>query len=265
MSSTILLAVIATGAIGLVAAVLLVVASKLMYVKADPRIAELREVLPGANCGACGFSGCDGYATALSKGEAAPDLCPPGGADAYKNICGILGVEAGEGSAGKAAVICCAGDAQPATVKMEYKGIRTCLAEEQHYGGRNACTFGCLGYGDCALACPSNAICIEGGIARVNLAKCGGCGICVKACPRGLIMVLPRPLKPAVLCKNTEKGAVVRKKCTKGCIACMKCVKQCPDGAITVKDSVAVIDYEKCTGCGKCVGECITKCIAAYE
>ena len=254
---TIITAIVATGIMWLIAAAVLTITSKLMYVKVDETVERLRDALPGANCGACGFSGCDGYAAALAKGEVAANLCPPGGEETYKQLSEILGIEGGEGLARKYAVVCCAGDMKTKSAKMEYVGIASCYAEEQLYGGKDACSFGCLGYGDCAAVCPSGAICIIDGTARVDMRKCIGCVMCVKACPRGVIAMKSEAAGVAqtaaagvaqtalqggaevaqaevaqsqcaatiVLCQNTEKGAVVRKKCQKGCIACGKCVR----------------------------------------
>jgi len=145
--------------------------------------------------------------------------------------------------------------------KMEYKGIKTCEAANQLYGGDTACAFGCLGYGDCKKVCPTNAICMEHSLARINANLCTGCALCLKVCPNNLISVESFSKPVFVLCMNTEKGAVTRKKCTHGCISCTKCVKECPKQAITIVDNLARIDYEKCDGCERCVEVCITKCI----
>jgi len=258
---TVIIAIVSVAVMGLICAVLLTIASKVMHVKTDARVAEIRECLPGANCGACGYSGCDGYATALAGGEAAPNLCPPGGSAVYEKISEILGISANEDLARKVAIVHCMGDSATMNDKMEYNGIKTCFAEKQLYGGQGACTFGCIGHGDCVEVCPVAAICIEGDLARIDRRKCTGCGICVKTCPTGVISLEKEPVHVAVLCKNTEKGAKLKDKCSKGCIGCMKCVKECPAEAITVSESLATIDYAKCNGCGKCVEVCVKKCI----
>jgi len=259
--NTILIAVISLSAIGLMCSALITVASKVMYVKTDERVEKLIECLPGANCGACGFSGCEGYANALVKGDAASNLCPPGGEDAYKQINTVLGTDADEGMAKKTAIVHCLGDPETMSNKMEYVGMKTCLAAKQLYGGQGACTFGCIGFGDCIGVCPRDAICIENNLARIDPRKCSGCAVCIKVCPTGVISVEPGPVQVAVLCKNTEKGAMLKDKCSKGCIGCMKCVKECPTEAITVNEFLAFIDYTKCNGCRKCVEVCIKKCI----
>ena len=260
MNSTIVTAIISVSAIGFICALLLAFASKVMAVKVDERIVRIRGVLPGANCGACGFSGCDGYAVALVNDGAKTNVCTPGGDAVSQEISTVLGVDF-EDVIEQVAVVHCRGDSGARQRKMEYSGIQTCAAAKQLFGGQNACVFGCLGFGDCMEVCPNDAICIEDGLARVDTRKCTGCALCVKACPNKVIFTEADVITTVVTCKNTEKGAIVRKKCTCGCIACMKCVKECPADAITVNDNLAQIDYEKCDGCGKCAEICITKCI----
>jgi len=231
-----------------------------MFVKVDVRVEKLRKCLPGANCGACGFSSCDAYAEALAAGEAKTNLCLPAGEEGYSHINEILGVS-GEGLAKMTAVVQCLGNSSTMKDKMEYDGIKTCFAVKQLFGGEGACTFGCLGYGDCVYVCPSDAICVEDNLARINPRKCTGCAVCVKACPVDVIMIQAEPVPIAVMCKNTEKGGVLKNKCSKGCIGCMKCVKVCKTGAITVSESLASIDYKLCNGCRECVDVCIAQCI----
>ncbi|MCL2264410.1 MAG: RnfABCDGE type electron transport complex subunit B [Treponema sp.] len=256
----IIIAVVSVTVIGVICSVILSIASKIMYVKIDERITLLTEIMPGANCGACGYPGCSAYASALVSGEAKTNLCTPGGASLLEKISGILGVETGSIEK-KIAVVSCCGDCNTQKKKMEYKGLRSCEGAKQLYAGESACAFGCLGYGDCKTVCPSNAICMEDDLAHIITELCTGCGLCVKACPNKLISIQNASLKVSVACKNTEKGAVTRKKCSSGCITCTKCVKECPEGAITMVDNLAVIDYVKCSGCGKCAGVCMTKCI----
>jgi len=232
-----------------------------MFVSTDERVAQLEEIMPGANCGACGYPGCSGYAKALLAGEAKANQCPPGGADLVKKISAILGIEGGSIEQ-KIAVVHCMGDNEAQQKKMEYKGIQTCAGAKQLFGGQQACAFGCLGYGDCQIVCPTNAICMEEGLARIIKDLCTGCGLCVKVCPNKLIVIENASIPVLIACKNIEKGAVVRKKCKYGCIACTKCVKECPNGAIVIEDNLAKIDYSKCKqSCGKCVEVCMTKCI----
>jgi len=258
--SVVITAVVSVTIIGLICAILLNVASQLMYVKVDLRVTQLNEIMPGANCGACGYPGCEGFCVALAAGEAKTNLCTPGGPELLKKISEILGVEAGSIET-KMAYVLCKGENEMQQKKMEYKGIQSCSGAKQLFGGPTACAFGCLGYGDCQLVCPTHAICMEKGLVHIIKDLCNGCGLCVKTCPNKLIVVDKTSLPVIVACKNIEKGAVVRKKCSVGCIACTKCVKECPDGAIVMEDNLAKIDYEKCSGCGKCVDVCMTKCI----
>ena len=246
--------------IGVVCALVLCIASKFMYVKTDERIASLEEILPAVNCGACGYPGCSGYASALLSGSVKTDLCTPGGNDVLRKISAVLGIDAGSMEK-KTAVVNCNGDSGAQKKKMEYRGIQSCEAAKSHYGGENSCAFGCLGYGDCKKVCPVSAICMKENLARVINENCTGCGLCVKACPVNIISIEKTNVPVIIACRNIEKGAVTRKKCSNGCIACSKCVKECPDGAISMKENLAWIDYEKCSGCQKCVNVCVTKCI----
>jgi len=258
---TLVQAIVSITLIGLICAALLSFLGKLMYVKVDERIQAIRDCMPGANCGACGFSGCDGYASAMIVEGAPINKCPPGGGDLVKRISAIMGTESGGDVAKLIAVVHCCGDTDTSNDKMEYRGLYTCLAANEIFGGQTACTFGCLGYGDCKKVCPSSAICIEKNLARIDLRKCTGCGLCVKACPKKVISIETEPVAVVVKCKNTEKGAALKDKCSKGCIGCMKCAKECPNGAITIVESLAIIDYSKCDGCRKCIDSCVKKCI----
>ena len=243
----ILIAVIPVVIIGIVCAAVLVTASKLMAVKEDERFPAVRDCLPGANCGACGFAGCDGYAKALCENPDTPaNLCTPGGDTAAKALSEVLGVEF-EDVVEQVAVVRCSGDCEHTQDKVQYVGIQSCKAAKLFYGGKGSCTYGCLGLGDCAEACPQNAIFIKDGVAQVYTCDCIGCGICAKACPNHLISLVPDVKKTVVACSNRDKGAATRKVCSSGCIGCRKCERVCPSGAIKVKDNVAVIDYEKCT------------------
>ena len=260
---SILTAVILFTSLGLVCALTLIIASKAMHVPVDERVAQMREHMPGANCGACGYSGCDAYATALVKGNVSMSLCAPGGDKLVEHLASILGTAPGESVHKRFAVVHCMGDRDTARNKMEYVGIRTCIAAKQLFGGQGACTFGCIGYGDCTSACLNDAICIENGLARIDTRKCNGCGLCVKACPNGVITTQYEPVTVAVMCMNTERGAQLKDKCSSGCIGCTRCVRECPSEAISVNDSLASIDYDRCTGCGKCAEVCVKKCISA--
>lgn len=257
----IVLAIVIVSAVGLIGAVILVIAGYFMNVKEDTRIGEVAQVLPGANCGACGFAGCSDYAKAIVEKGAPVNKCVPGGQKTADAVSKIMGVEAGEVAVRKAVVIC-QGSYEHTSDKYNYEGIETCAACNAFYNGRSACRFGCLGYGDCVKECEFGAIEVTNGVARVNTEKCTGCGECAKACPNHIIEVLPESEKPVVLCANKERGALTRKGCSAGCIGCMKCEKNCPSQAIKVVDNVAYIDHEKCTGCRECVNVCPVKAIA---
>ncbi len=260
----ILMAVIPVVIIGMICAAVLVVASKLMAVKEDEKFPAIRECLPGANCGACGFAGCDGYAKALAEKEGTPtNLCVPGADEVSRKLSELLGVEF-EDVIEKVAVIHCAGDCNCTDDKALYYGINSCVAAKLSFGGKGSCTYGCIGLGDCMNACPNNAICIENGIAHINTRLCTGCGICSRTCPQHIISIVDDIEKVVVTCSNKDKGAVTRKVCSNGCIGCKKCEKVCSTGAIKVTNNVAVIDYSKCPECadfGICARECTTGCI----
>ncbi len=260
----ILTAVIPVVIIGIICGAVLVIASKLMAVKEDERFPAVRECLPGANCGACGFAGCDGYAKALCENSDTPaNLCVPGADGVAKQLSEILGV-AFEDVVEQVAVVHCAGNCHKTQDKVDYQGIQSCAAAKLMYGGKGSCTYGCLGLGDCMNACPQNAIEIKDGVAHVNTKECIGCGICTRTCPNHLISLVPDVEKVVVTCSNCDKGAVTRKVCSNGCIGCKKCERVCPSGAIKVVDNVAVIDYKKCNDCkdfGVCAKNCTTGCI----
>lgn len=261
----ILIAVIPVIIIGIVCAAVLVVASKLMAVKEDERFPAVRDCLPGANCGACGFAGCDGYAKALCENPDTPsNLCIPGGDAASRQLSEVLGIEF-EDVEEQVAVVHCSGDCEHTQDKYEYQGIATCAAANLMYGGKGDCIYGCLGFGDCAAACPQNAIEIVNGVAKVSAPDCIGCGICARNCPNHLISLVPYRQTVVVACSNRDKGAVTRKVCSSGCIGCKKCERVCPNGAIKVADNVAKIDYKKCVNCSDfatCAENCTTSCIS---
>lgn len=249
-------------AVGILCALLLTVASAYFGVKEDERAVLVRDCLPGANCGACGFSGCDQYAKALSEGITdKTNLCIPGGDGTASEIAAILGVEAAD-VIEQVAYVACNGLCTPEGKKYDYDGPKTCKAANMNYSGDSFCTFACLGYGDCMKVCPRDAICIsDKGIATIDPRKCIGCGMCAKECPNGIIHLINDTERVVVTCNNHYKGAAVRQFCKNGCIACGKCEKTCPTGAIVVKDNLATIDYEKCIKCGACREVCPVKCI----
>ena len=247
--------------ISLVCAVVLTLANKFFGVKEDETAVAIRDCLPGANCGACGYSGCDGYAKALAEKTCEKtNLCVPGGDGTAKEIATALGVEA-EDVVEKVAYVACNGTCNAVQRKYEYQGQKTCHAANVAYNGDKFCTYACLGYGDCAAVCPQNAITVEDNLAHIDPRKCIGCGICVRACPNSIIHLINDTSRVVVECSNHAKGAQTRKYCSNGCIGCMKCQKTCPHGAIQVINNLAVIDYSLCTGCGECEKVCPVHCI----
>ena len=262
MTQAIINAVLLVAGIGLVASVLISIASTFMSVKVNEKETAVRDCLPGANCGACGYSGCDASAKAVAEDSSVPaNLCRPGGASVAKSVAEVMGVEVAEAKP-MTAFVHCHGDCNNNGEKEIYYGLESCAAAKMLYGGKGACTAGCLGCGDCAKVCQYDAICIENGIAHVDPRNCVACGMCVKECPNHLIsLILADEVKAVMTCSNHEKGAVVRKECKNGCIGCMKCQKSCPADAIHVVDNLAVIDYDKCTGCGTCVAGCPVGCL----
>jgi len=259
--NSIVFSIIIVGAVGLFASVLLSVASTLFAVDTNEKEELIRDILPGANCGSCGFSGCDGYAKALASDEdVAPNLCRPGGTDVLYAISTILGVEAEEIEE-VAAFVSCQGDCDTCHLSENYQGLQSCAAAKMMYGGPYACNYGCLGLGDCQKVCEYGAIEVRNSVSFINRDKCVACGKCVNVCPNHVIKLIPKRHVSVVPCSNGEKGAYVRKECMKGCIACMKCEKNCPSGAIKVEDNLAHIDYTKCIGCGKCADNCPVGCL----
>ncbi len=255
----ILIPVIIVTIIGLVAGLGLALASKFMSVPTDEKQEKIRECLPGANCGACGFSGCDGYSEAIAKGEAEPNLCAPGGAEAASKLAEILGVQIDTNP--KVAFIACGGNREITKTKYLYSGMMSCAAANLVHLGPVECEYGCIGYGDCFKACPFGAITMQNGKPVICEDICVGCGKCVNACPKSLISLIPKGTTVRVNCSNKQKGANVVKVCAVSCIACGLCERTCENGAIKVVDNIAVIDYSLCTKCGKCKDACKRKAI----
>ena len=255
---------IVTG-IGILAGVILSAAAKFMAVKVDERFEKIRAELPGANCGACGYAGCDQYAQALVENpDLATNLCVPGGAGAAKALSEIMGVSF-EATVPNYAVVHCNGTCNNTQYAVDYEGPATCAACSTLFGGRGTCPNACLGFGDCVKVCPYGAIDLVDGVAVVDKNLCVGCGLCAKTCPKALISLIPVTSNVYVRCSSQEKGAATRKACKTGCIACRKCEKACPSQAITIVNNHAVIDPAKCTNCGTCVAQCPTGAIHEYK
>ncbi|MGI6045229.1 MAG: RnfABCDGE type electron transport complex subunit B [Eggerthellaceae bacterium] len=251
------------GVIGLIGAILLVIASRAFAVEEDERLVELNEALPGANCGACGYAGCEAYANAVLKG-APTTACVPGGTAVAEAIAKILGVEAEE-VAVKKAYVACKGSHAHVDPKFEFEGEASCAIFSTLSYTSLSCPFGCLGYGDCARACPFDAITVVDRLAHIDSSKCTGCGVCLKVCPRNVILMAEQQTKarkPSVVtCMNTMPGKTTRQICDVGCIGCGLCKKECPVDAISIENHLANVDLAKCIGCGKCNKVCPTSAI----
>ena len=244
--------------LGILSAVILYVVAQKFRVEEDPRIDEVEKMLPGANCGGCGFAGCRGMADALVKQDDISSLfCPVGGGDTMKAVAAYLGKAAPEKEP-QVATVRCGGTCEKRPRTNEYNGARSCAVASSLYIGETGCAFGCLGYGDCVAACTFGAITIDPatGLPVVDPDKCTACGACVKACPKKIIERVPYKQAVLVACRNQDKGAVTRKICDVGCIGCMKCQRECPADAIKIENFVSKIDYDKCVGCGHCADIC---------
>jgi RnfABCDGE-type electron transport complex B subunit len=253
--------ILSLGGLGLLFGAGLAFASRKFAVEVDERMAAIRDALPGANCGGCGFPGCDTFARAVAEGRAPVNGCPVGGSECAAALGSIMGVDAGDTVKMMAKVIC-NGDTVKCKERFDYEGIEDCVAANMVAGGSKACQYGCLGLGTCVRACPFDAIeIVDGRLAKIIPEKCTACGKCIEACPKAVIDMVPYHQDVVIACNNKEPGKVVRQKCSVGCIACKICVKACPYEAIDFKDNLAFINYEKCTNCFVCVEKCPTKAI----
>ncbi|NLB42076.1 MAG: RnfABCDGE type electron transport complex subunit B [Clostridiales bacterium] len=261
MWEQLLLPVLSLGGMSLIFGVGLSVAAKKFMVEKDSNFDEVREALPGINCGACGYPGCDALAEAIVEGKVAVDACPVGGIKVANNIGAILGIEVKDKEKMVARVLC-QGDCDKAIDKYKYEGIKDCVAASMVADGQKACKASCIGLGTCERACPFDAIHVnDKGLAVVDRDKCTACNICVTECPKNVIELIPMSSQVQIACNSNDKGRVVKSNCTIGCIGCQICVKACPFDAIGFEDNLAKIDYDKCTNCGVCVEKCPTKSI----
>ena len=262
MSMTgILMATLTVGAVGLFVGLFLGIAGIKFKVEVDEKEEAVLGVLPGNNCGGCGFAGCSGLAAAIAKGEAPVNACPVGGENVGNQIAQIMGVESGA-SVRQVAFVRCQGDRERTRMDYDYSGIEDCrMLSFVPNGGPKSCNDGCLGFGSCVKACPFDAIHVVNGVAVVDKEACKACSKCIAVCPKNLITLVPYHAKHIVACSSKEKGPATIKACDVGCIACQLCKKNCPADAVTIEDFHATIDQEKCIGCGACKEKCPKKVI----
>ncbi len=256
----ILIAAATLGAMGILFGLLLTLANKVFYVPTDPKRDEVRNALPGANCGGCGFAGCDALADAIAEGKAPLSACPVGGSDLASTIAKIMGADSMPDQVRNVATVVCQGSAESCKTKFPYHGIHDCVAASLVNDGNRACKYACLGLGTCVQVCQFDAISIDPKtqIAKVDPDKCQSCGACVHACPKEVLSLQPITLPTRVLCRAAEKGKVVRDNCKSGCIGCGLCEKACKFGVITMVNNLPVLDHSKCTGCMMCAEVCPT-------
>lgn len=252
------------GAVGLFVGVFLGVAAIWFRIKVNEKEEAVLSLLPGNNCGGCGYPGCSGLAAAIAKGEAPVNQCPVGGQKVADEIAKVMGVDSVEGER-MVAFVKCQGDCEKANKDYDYYGIEDCrMLSFVPNGGPKSCNSGCLGFGSCVKACQFDAIHVINGVAVVDKDKCKACGKCVAACPKKLVELIPYDAKVTVACNSKDKGPVTMKACSTGCIGCGICTKNCEAGAVTVTDFHASIDYSKCTGCMTCIEKCPKKAIIEH-
>ena len=256
MVTGIIIAAAVVGILGILIGIFLGIASEKFKVEVDEKEILVRNELPGNNCGGCGYAGCDALAKAIAAGQAEVGACPVGGASTAEKIGAIMGVAGGTAEK-KVAFVKCKGTCDKTKVQYNYYGVDDCKKVSVVPGaGEKACTYGCMGYGSCVKACAFDAIHVVDGVAVVDKEKCVACGKCVSSCPNHLIELVPYKAEHLVQCSSHDKGKDVKSVCESGCIGCTLCTKQCEFDAIHMEDNLAVIDYEKCTNCGKCAEKC---------
>lgn len=255
--------VLALFALGFVAAAILAVSSRLLYVEEDPRVEAVVEVLPGANCGGCGYAGCEGYALAVvSDPNVTANLCVAGGEGTGVEV-GQLTGKTVAASEPQISFRRCEKNEGKVAVRFEYLGMPSCAAAATlGYGrGTDQCAWSCLGHGDCVKACPFDALYLEDGLVRVKAHMCTGCGMCTKACPRNILEVIPKRARVMICCSSKDKGKTVMEICEAGCIQCMRCSKKCPAGAISQVNGRLHIDHKLCLSYGPhCEMACVDSC-----
>jgi Na+-translocating ferredoxin:NAD+ oxidoreductase RNF subunit RnfB len=238
----------------------------LFNVEKDPLEGQVREALPGANCGACGYPGCDAYAAAVASGAAGINNCSVGGIATAEKLSALMGVSASMTPV--VSVRACQGSRDLAPLKGDYRGLASCRGAKLSAGGTKLCAWGCLGFGDCILVCKFGALSMgDNGLPRVDYAKCTGCKMCVAECPQGLFRAIPKSQVGALaVCSNRNPvKSMVLKTCKIGCIKCELCVKNCPEQCITMQNHIPVVNHALCTSCGTCAAKCPTKAIKILE
>jgi Na+-translocating ferredoxin:NAD+ oxidoreductase RNF subunit RnfB len=264
-TSTVYITLIVLAGLGIVFGVALALVAARFVVKSDPKVEQVRETLPGANCGACGFAGCMGYAEAVvGNPDVAVNMCAPGKSPVAEKIAVITGKKA-EKVDPKIARVFCQGGTSLSQRKFIYTGVHDCTAAVLAAGGDKSCQYGCLGFGTCMRACPFGAITMSAdNLPIINPDKCTACGKCVAACPKQVIELAQASKAVVISCHSRDKGVDTKKKCQVGCIACGICVRTCPVDAIKIDNNLARIDHSKCIVCGLCVKKCPTNAIHDY-
>ena len=262
MIDRVIYAFLSVGVLGGLLGLALAYAAKVFAVKKDERVGSLEEILPGVNCGACGYPGCAGYAEAIVVEDADMTLCSPGGPDVAAKIGEIMGTEVSVSGEKMVAQIMCRGTRETSKTRFEYDGIEDCNAMHSSYGGDKTCPYGCLALGSCIKVCPTDAISkTPAGYLVVDRDKCISCGKCIDVCPTGVIKMIPYSAREIVACNSTDKGGVVRKYCSVGCIGCKMCEKKSPEGGFVVENFLAKIDYSVEGSRAEAIEVCPAKCI----
>ena len=261
MGLTVLFSVVVLGLLALLFGAGLSYAEKVFYVEQDERAEKIRALLPGANCGGCSFIGCDDFAKAVAEGRASVSACAALGDAAQTEIAAVMNIKKTAANK-KIAVVQCGGCDKNSKFLYKYEGQKSCLAASQlSYGGAKLCRFGCIGEGSCAAVCRFGAITVENSLAFVDKTKCVGCGVCVSACPKKIIALIPADQPVYVACSSTDDGKTVTAACEVGCISCGICKKACAPNAVTINERLAKISADKCADCGECVKKCPRKII----
>jgi Na+-translocating ferredoxin:NAD+ oxidoreductase subunit B len=255
---------ITAGTLGIVFGIILAFSARIFHVEKDERSALVEQSLPGLNCGTCGYLGCAAYAAAVLGGEAALNICLPGGEDVAKKIASVMNAEVEFSKNKMVTQVHCRGGKATSKYAFAYNGVKDCNALHALYGGDKQCKYSCLALGSCIRVCPVDAIDYDAeGLVWVDKDACIGCGKCVDICPTGVMRWIPYGADMIVACHSKDRGPVTRRYCSVGCIACKICEKESPDGGYLVADFLSVIDYTRTGERVKAAGKCPTQCIIA--